>query len=130
MLVRVSVPDVRALCVPSGPRPRVRVRVSASASGVAWVRRAARSRRSRDGRATVAADARYVAGNHDTRSFPPFGAAELPDYWKVDIAGTYEVTENLMLNARVENLFDAEYSDTWGYATRGRTAYIGVSSRW
>ena len=35
-----------------------------------------------------------------------------------------------MLNARVENLFDEEYSESWGYATRGRTAYIGVSSQW
>lgn len=83
-----------------------------------------------EGRATLSADARYVAGNYDSLSFPPYGSAELPDYWKVDIAGTYQVTDTVMLNARIENLFDAEYSDTWGYASRGRTAYIGVSSRW
>ncbi|MGR3569037.1 MAG: TonB-dependent receptor plug domain-containing protein [Pseudooceanicola nanhaiensis] len=86
--------------------------------------------RSADGRGTISADARYVAGNYDPQFFGSYATAELPDYWKVDVAATYAVTDALMLNARVENLFDEEYSESWGYATRGRTAYIGVSSQW
>ncbi|OWU85634.1 TonB-dependent receptor [Oceanicola sp. 22II-s10i] len=84
--------------------------------------------RTMGGRGTVSADARYIAGNYDTQNFGTFATAKLPDYWTVDLAATYDVTPNLMLNARVENLFDKDYSDSWGYASRGRTVYVGLSS--
>ena len=80
------------------------------------------------GRGTLSADARHVAGNYDTQFFGTFATVKLPDYWKVDVAATYDVTDKLRLNARVENLFDTEYSDSWGYASRGRTIYVGLSS--
>lgn len=82
------------------------------------------------GRGTISADARYVAGAYDTQFYGSFATAELPDYWTVDLAASYRVDDHLRLNARVENLFDAEYSDTWGYASRGRTLYLGASSEW
>ena len=80
------------------------------------------------GRGTLSADARYVAGNFDTQYFGSYATAQLPDYWAVDVAASYEVNANLRLTARVENLFDTAYSDSWGYASRGRTVYVGLSS--
>lgn len=80
------------------------------------------------GRGTVSADARYVAGNFDSQFFGAYQTAKLPDYWTTDLAATYAVTDNLELNARVENLFDTDYSESWGYATRGRTVYVGLRS--
>lgn len=81
------------------------------------------------GRGTLSADARYVAGNYDTQFFGSYATARLPDYWKVDLAATYDVSDNVSLNARVENLFDTDYSDSWGYASRGRTIYVGLSAQ-
>lgn len=82
------------------------------------------------GRGTVSADARYVDGNFDSQFFGTFATAELPDYWKVDLAATYDMTDSLRLTARIENLLDEDYQDSWGYASRGRTAYIGLSADW
>lgn len=80
------------------------------------------------GRGTVSADARYVAASFDNQYFGSYGTAELPDYWKVDLAASYAVTDAVRLTARVENLFDRDYSDSWGYASRGRSVYVGLSA--
>ena len=48
------------------------------------------------------------------------------DYTTVDVSAQYELNPNVVLTGRVTNLFDEEYSDVWGYAKRGRAAYIGV----
>ncbi|MGI3168289.1 TonB-dependent receptor plug domain-containing protein [Pseudooceanicola sp. C21-150M6] len=84
--------------------------------------------RSFGGRGTVSADARFVSGNYDSQFFGSYATAQLPDYWKVDVAATYRISSNVQVNARVENLFDKVYSDSWGYASRGRTVYVGLSS--
>ncbi|WP_375688262.1 TonB-dependent receptor plug domain-containing protein [Pseudooceanicola sp. LIPI14-2-Ac024] len=98
-------------------RPRHELRLGASLNALA-------------DRATFSADARYVAGTFDSQYFGSYATAELPDYWVVDVAAGYQVSDALRVTARVENLFDEEYYDVWGYASRGRTAYIGVSSQW
>jgi len=79
-----------------------------------------------NGRGSVTADIRHVAGNWDTQFFGSFATAELPDYTTVDVAAQYELTDNVVLTGRVTNLFDEDYADVWGYAKRGRAAYVGV----
>ncbi len=82
------------------------------------------------GRGNFNADVRYVADNYDTQWFgADYGAAKkLPDFATVDVAANYALNDQLTLTGRVTNLFDKEYSETWGYATRGRTFYVGVRS--
>lgn len=80
------------------------------------------------GRGSVTADVRYVADNYDSQFFGTGGTAKLPNYVTVDLGAQYALTDNLNLTGRVVNLFDEEYSDVWGYAKRGRTAYIGLSA--
>ncbi|WBU59835.1 TonB-dependent receptor plug domain-containing protein [Paracoccus albus] len=90
-----------------------------------------------EGRGSLSGDLTYVAGNFDgypgTRlPAPKIGPIprELPDYTVVNVAAGYDVTDNVRLTGRVVNLFDAEYSDLWGYPARGRTAYLGLSTTW
>ncbi|MEC9310697.1 MAG: TonB-dependent receptor, partial [Pseudomonadota bacterium] len=79
-----------------------------------------------NGRGSITADVRHVAGNWDSQFFGTYATAELPDYTTVDVSAQYELNPNVVLTGRVTNLFDEEYSDVWGYAKRGRAAYIGV----
>lgn len=81
------------------------------------------------GRGTVSADLRHVSGNFDTQFFGSFATAELPAYTTVDVAARYELTDTLTLNGRVTNLFDDDAVDVWGFASRGRAAYVGISAR-
>ncbi|WP_343328071.1 hypothetical protein [Leisingera sp. MMG026] len=73
-------------------------------------------------------DVRHVAGNWDTQFFGSFATAELPDYTTVNVSAQYDLTDKVVLTGRITNLFDEEYSDVWGYAKRGRAAYIGVKA--
>lgn len=78
------------------------------------------------GRGSVTADIRYVADNYDTQFFGGFTTAKLPDYVTVDLAAQYALSDNVTLTGRIVNLFDEQDVDVWGYAKRGRAAYVGL----
>lgn len=51
---------------------------------------------------------------------------KMKDYLLVNLAGSYDVTKNLQLFGRVDNLFDRQYEEVVGYGTPGIGAYGGV----
>ena len=81
-----------------------------------------------DGRGSVSADLRHVAGAYDTQFWGTFETVRLPAYTTLDLAGRYEVMNGVDLTARVTNALDAETSDVWGYANRGRAVYVGLNA--
>ncbi|QDY71689.1 TonB-dependent receptor plug domain-containing protein [Qingshengfaniella alkalisoli] len=83
-----------------------------------------------DGRGNLSGNVRHVAGNYDDQNFGTFERKELPDYTTVDIAGRYDLTKRLSLNARVTNLLDVDHTEAWGYGSQGRTGYVGVRAAW
>jgi vitamin B12 transporter len=78
------------------------------------------------GRGSVSADMRFVSANFDTQFFGTFATTKLPSYATVDVAADYELNDRLTLTGRVTNLFDDDAVDVWGYASRGRAAYVGI----
>ena len=66
--------------------------------------------------------ASWVDGNRDF-SIPRFDA---PGYTTVNLAGNYNVTSNLNVFARVDNLFDRHYENPTGYLGPGAGAYAGI----
>lgn len=67
----------------------------------------------------------HVAGRPDD-GFP---AVAMPDYTLLNVGLRHALTDQIDLNLRVENLFNARYQQVQGYGTSGRAAYIGLSSR-
>ncbi|OPZ58389.1 MAG: Vitamin B12 transporter BtuB precursor [Deltaproteobacteria bacterium ADurb.Bin510] len=51
---------------------------------------------------------------------------KLNNYNLVNLAVSYEVTEDLLLTGRIENLTDAHYEEVYGYGVNGRSAYAGL----
>lgn len=82
------------------------------------------------GKGHLAADLRYVADNWDAQYYGSYATAQLPDYWLANISASYDLTDSVQLTGRVSNLFDKDYTETWGYATEGRTAWLGVEAKW
>lgn len=80
------------------------------------------------GRGTVSADVRHVSGNFDTQFWGTSATVELPAYTTVDVAARYDLTDTLTLSGRITNLFDDDAVDVWGFASRGRAAYVGISA--
>ncbi len=59
------------------------------------------------------------------------GAGEvrpLPGYTLVNLLGSYPVTENFSVFARVENLFNDRYEPVAGYGAPGRAIYAGLKA--
>ena len=56
-----------------------------------------------------------------------FGNVPLAAYTVVNMAASYNVTENLRLTGRIENLFNADYEEVSGYGTPGIAGYLGMS---
>jgi vitamin B12 transporter len=49
------------------------------------------------------------------------------DAWmRVDLAGEFQLSQDVELFARIENLFDEEYQQVLGYGTPGLSGYIGA----
>ncbi|MCT8974265.1 TonB-dependent receptor plug domain-containing protein [Microbaculum marinisediminis] len=50
----------------------------------------------------------------------------LDAYTLVNVAGSYKLSDTAELFGRVDNLFDEQYQEVWGYGTPGRAAYAGL----
>ncbi|MEM7068001.1 MAG: TonB-dependent receptor [Pseudomonadota bacterium] len=53
----------------------------------------------------------------------------LDSYTVVNIGASYELSENLELYGRVENLFDEDYEEVFGFNTQGITSFVGIRGR-
>ncbi len=66
--------------------------------------------------------------------FPPF--PRLPErvmlgsYTLVNLSGSYQISENVRLTARLENTLDESYEEVYGFSSPGFSAYGGVSLSW
>ncbi|MBQ7248563.1 MAG: TonB-dependent receptor [Deltaproteobacteria bacterium] len=54
------------------------------------------------------------------------GRVTLAGYALLNAAISWDVTKNVQLQARVENLLDRDYEEVWGYGTPGIGAYAGI----
>jgi vitamin B12 transporter len=82
------------------------------------------------GRGSVTADIRYAAGNYSTEYWGAFATRKTPVWTTVNVAARYDLTDSVQLTGRVTNLFDRKNVETWGYATPGRTAWLGLEAKW
>jgi len=61
---------------------------------------------------------------------PPFSMpVTLDAYTLVRVAGSYDITDNFAVFARVENALDAHYEEVFGYRTRGFGVFGGIRAK-
>lgn len=80
-------------------------------------------------RGNVSATATYVSDRsdlfYDAAMFSNV-EVEIDDYIVVDLSASCDVTEKVTVFGRVENVFDEEYEEVYGYGTAGLSGYGGV----
>ena len=78
-------------------------------------------------KANISTSLNYIDEQNDL-DFTRFPANEvkLDDYFLVNISGSYNITENLNLYARINNLLNESYQDVFGFETLGQTIYAGI----
>ena len=69
----------------------------------------------------------YVGPRHD---FGTVDFVELDDYVTLNLAGSYRWNESWQLFARIDNITDTDYEETFGFATPGISGYAGVNYDW
>ncbi|WP_167852692.1 TonB-dependent receptor [Pseudotabrizicola sediminis] len=53
----------------------------------------------------------------------------MPNYTLVNAQATYQVSNNAEAYIRFENVFDADFQISAGYASAGRSAYVGLRAK-
>lgn len=75
-------------------------------------------------RVNVGLGMRYMGTAFD---FGDTGIVPLDDYFLLDASGWYQVTDNVRLFARVDNITDEDYREVFGYGVPGIAAYAGAT---
>lgn len=84
-----------------------------------------------DGATTLSGDLRYVRGLFDQQFWEDgFPREQLPNFTVVNLTASHALTDNVDLTTRVTNVFDEDYQEVWGYATRGRAVFVGLRASW
>ncbi len=79
----------------------------------------------------ISTDVRYVSGltlvDFTAPSFG-FDAYEQKDFTTVGFGLIHQFNESVKLQAHIHNVFDESYQEAQGYASQGRTAFLGIST--
>lgn len=80
-------------------------------------------------KANVNLNVSYVGDRKDI-FFPPFPAdpaiVDLDEYWLVNLAAGYQLTDVVEIYGRIENLTNEDYEDVFGFNTQGAGGFAGV----
>ena len=69
-------------------------------------------------------DVIYVGRRDDWVPYPERG--KVNDYTLVNLAASYDISKNVQVFGRVENLLDREYEEVWGYGTQRFSLFGGI----
>jgi vitamin B12 transporter len=72
----------------------------------------------------MGAELRYSGARQDSNVAT---SQTLPSYTLVNLTTKYTIDQHLSLSARVDNLFNADYSEVYSYNTLGRTLFVAVN---
>jgi vitamin B12 transporter len=78
----------------------------------------------------LGAEVRFSGARQDANynTFPATPVT-LPGYSLLNLTSRYNIDKHLSLTARVDNLFNRDYSEAYSYNTLGRTVFVGLSYR-
>jgi vitamin B12 transporter len=83
----------------------------------------------REGGFSAALNASYTGEARDI-FFPPWPnpseIVTMDGYWLLSLSGEHPISDNLSITARVENAFNSDYEDVFGFQNPGRAVYAGL----
>lgn len=79
------------------------------------------------GKISALVQCRFV-GERDDIDPATFARVKNPSYELVHLKAEYRILEDLRISMRLQNLFDRQYEEIYGYGTAGRSFYIGLSN--
>jgi len=71
-------------------------------------------------------EVRYSGARPDV-NYATYTNVSLPGYQLLNLTGGYKIDKHSNLTARVDNLFNRDYSEAYSYNTLGRTLFVGFN---
>ena len=65
-------------------------------------------------------------GERKDQDFVTFNRINLDSYFKFDVYCSYDINKNLIVFGKIENLFDEDYEEVYGFNTSGISGYAGA----
>jgi len=76
----------------------------------------------------VGAEVRYSGARPDVSyATYPYTNVSLPSYQVFNLNARYRINKILNVSAHIDNLFNRDYSEVYGYNTLGRTLFVGLN---
>jgi len=72
----------------------------------------------------MGAELRYSGARQDNNTAT---SQTLPSYTLVNLTTKYTIDQHLSVSARIDNLFNVDYSEAYSYNTLGRTLFVGLN---
>ena len=76
----------------------------------------------------LGAEVRY-SGVRQDMNYNTYASAALPAYQLLNLTAKYQISKTLNLSARLDNLFNRDYSEVYGYNTLGRRLFVALTYR-
>ncbi|MCG8494188.1 MAG: TonB-dependent receptor, partial [Sneathiellales bacterium] len=84
-----------------------------------------------EGKGNVFVDAIFNGDMEDLEfaSSTPITRVTLDHYVVFNVGADYQVTDSVKIYGRIENLFNEDYQEVYGFNTQGTTAFIGLTGK-
>ncbi|MDY0116424.1 MAG: TonB-dependent receptor [Sulfurimonadaceae bacterium] len=78
----------------------------------------------------IGANAQYIGKRHDVKGYPPVQGAQTGRYIVAGAVANYKAHEYISIYAKADNLTNKHYQTVDGYATAGRSFYVGMTAKY
>ena len=77
----------------------------------------------------VTLSARHTGDNLDSQFWGSYETKKLPNYTIFNLSSRAELTEAVSAILEINNITDKSYQDVWGYASRGRSGWLKIETK-
>jgi vitamin B12 transporter len=77
----------------------------------------------------ITLSARHTGDNLDSQFWGSYETKKLPNYTIFNLSSRAELTEAVSAILEINNSTDKSYQDVWGYASRGRSGWLKIETK-
>ena len=77
----------------------------------------------------ITLSARHVGDNLDSQFWGSYATKKLPNYTIFNLTSQADLTDSVSAVLEINNITDKNYQDVWGYASRGRSGWLKIETK-
>ena len=77
----------------------------------------------------ITLSARHTRDNLDSQFWGSYANKKLPNYTIFNLSSRADLTETVSAVLEINNITDKSYQDVWGYASRGRSGWLKIETK-